>query len=147
MPSSTTPSLRSRTSPQKTSSEKSTAPGLKRSGTSTGTGETFEPSQPTGIAIAADFFLVGVYSCVGFFFIVRWVRFRKWPSLYLAISAPLAWTIVALWDLGYMQPLPNAPLRWVGVVVGLLMLVSVIRWERVDPADARMNRKADPTQE
>lgn len=87
-----------------------------------------------------------VYGAVAFWFAVRFVRFRKWPSFYLAISAPLAWSLLALWDLGIMPPNPHGVFRWVGVVVGFLMLTSVVRWDRVDPHDSRHSRKADPTE-
>lgn len=74
-----------------------------------------------------------MYGAVGFFFFARWVRLRKLPSLYLALSAPLGWVALALWDLGLTAPLPWAPARWVGAAVGLLMLTSVVRWDKVDP--------------
>jgi hypothetical protein len=97
--------------------------------------------QPGGwMDVAADFLLLVVYGCVGFFFFIRWARMRKWPSLYLAISAPLGWTLLAMWDLGVIEP-PSL-LRWFGVATAVAMLWSVVRWDKIDPprkaADGRL---------
>lgn len=89
----------------------------------------------TGVDAAADVALIFVYGAVAFFFLVRFLRFRKWPSFYLAISAPLGWLQLSLWDLGVMEPIEGAPLRWLGVLVGGLMLTSVVRWDKLDPPD------------
>lgn len=74
-----------------------------------------------------------MYGAVFFFFFVRFVYLRKWSSLLLAMTSPIGWVLVALWDLGLMTPLPSAPARWLGVVSGVMLLHSVVKLERQNP--------------
>ncbi len=86
--------------------------------------------QRSRVAEAADVGLLVVYGAVGFFFLVRFAHLRKAPSLLLAVTIPLGWLLVAMWDLDILQPMPSAPIRWIGVIFGILLLQSVVTWRR-----------------
>lgn len=96
---------------------------------------------------AADVALIFIYGAVFFFFFVRFLRYRKWPSFYLALSAPMGWVLLSLWDLGIMEPIEGAPLRWLGVLMGMLMLTSVVRWDKLDPPDPKPRRDVEHDEE
>lgn len=81
-------------------------------------------------AEAASVCLLLVYGGVITFFLLRWVRFRKPPSLGVAML-PTGWILVALWDLGILYPHPAGVFRWCGVVAGVWLLWSAFRAERV----------------
>lgn len=89
-------------------------------------------SPGTPLDAAADVTLLSVYGAVGFFFAVRFIRHRKWPSFYLAVSAPLGWSLLALWDLGLVMPVRGGLFRWLGVTIGVLMLTSVVGFDNAE---------------
>lgn len=93
-------------------------------------------SEPSPIEKTADVFLIAVYGAVAFFFLWRWTRHRRTPSIWIAGMAS-GWVLVAVFDLGVIEPNPYALLRLVGLVIGILLLVSVVRAERKD--DQRIN--------
>jgi hypothetical protein len=86
--------------------------------------------EPTGTPLqrTADVFLLLVYGAVIFFFLWRFFRRRRLPSLFVALM-PTGWVLVALFDLRIMEPHPTAVFRWGGVVVGTLLLWSVVKSE------------------
>lgn len=90
----------------------------------------------------SDILLIAVYGAVAFFFAMRFFRTRKAPSLLLALTAPLGWCFVAVWDLGLFEPHPYGLVRWVGVLLGVALLASVVRWDRVDPKEVKLRPTA-----
>lgn len=91
-----------------------------------------EPSAEarTGTAAerTADVFLLMTYGAVIFFFLWRFFRRRRLPSLFIALL-PLGWVLVALWDLRIMEPHPTGAFRWAGVMIGALLLWAVVKSE------------------
>lgn len=75
----------------------------------------------------ADLALLVVYLCVVVYFLQRFSRFRKPPSLGIALL-PTGWLILALaHDLN--RPI-MVTLKWVGVLIGVALLASVIYADR-----------------
>jgi hypothetical protein len=87
--------------------------------------------------------LLVVYGAVGFFFLMRFARTLKGPSLLLALSAPLGWCFVAVLDLGLLTFHPWAPIRWVGAALGIALLAAVARWDRIDPKGREQRPSAE----
>jgi hypothetical protein len=123
MPSSTALSL---------SSQVLTAPRL--SGNST---EVSPPESPTrnpgDVERFANVLCLGLYFIVGFFFFIRFVRYRKGPSLALALATPLGWMGVVLESMGWIRSSSWAGLRWVGIGLALWLLALVTRWDKNHP--------------
>lgn len=90
------------------------------------------PRGNTTLETIADLALVAVYVPVMLFFAYRWRVHRQPASLGIAVL-PFGWLFVALWDLGVLPPLPWAPIRWVGVGSGILLLLASLSTERRDP--------------
>lgn len=99
-------------------------------------------------AAAADVCLLLVYGAVIGFFLLRWVRFRRTPSLGVAML-PAGWVLVALWDLGILSPHPMGLWRWMGVAFGVWLLASAFRAERggeqpAEKAEAEVTERSGP---
>lgn len=90
-----------------------------------------EAETASAVARAADVALLAVYGGVSAFFCYRFARHRRLASLGVA-CLPLGWFVVALWGLHIVEPHPLAALRWLGVVLGLLLLAAVIYAEARD---------------
>lgn len=70
----------------------------------------------------ADVALLVVYAFVVIYFLRRFFRFRKWPSLGIALL-PTGWVLLALSSGIQVANLTTA--KWVGVILGVLLIVSV----------------------
>lgn len=76
----------------------------------------------------ADAALLLTYGAVAIYFVNRFVRFRRWPSLGVA-SLPLGWVLLALEHdvASWLEPL-----KWIGVGAGLLLLALVLNADRTE---------------
>ena len=73
----------------------------------------------------ADVGLLLVYGGVVAYFASRFLRFRMWPSLGVALL-PSGWIVVAL------LREPPEPLKWCGIALGAALLVLVLHADRGD---------------
>lgn len=82
----------------------------------------------SAVSAVADVGLLLVYGGVILFFVLRYVRFRKAPSIGVALL-PLGWIFLALINLQILSG-TDGLVSWCGVVIGCFLLVSVLRAER-----------------
>lgn len=73
---------------------------------------------------AADLALLLVYGGVVVYFLRRFVVFRRWPSLGVALL-PCGWIVVAVAGVRTF-----AAVKWAGVAAGLLLLGLVLEADR-----------------
>lgn len=70
----------------------------------------------------ADVALMIVYAFVVIYFLRRFFRYRKWPSLGIALL-PTGWVLLALSS--GIQPDDLTTMKWCGVVLGVALIASV----------------------
>ena len=78
---------------------------------------------------SADVALLCVYAFVVVYFLRRFMRFRKLPSLGIALL-PTGWVLLAL-----SSGIPSDDLRamkWLGVALGVLLIASVTHADRTE---------------
>lgn len=80
---------------------------------------------------AGSIALLLVYGGVFFFFVYRFVRFRKPPSLTIAFVST-GWVVLACLRLGLIAGANLGLLCWIGVAFGAALLTLVIRADQVD---------------
>lgn len=90
---------------------------------------TQEASPSVALGQTANAGLLLVYGAVGFFYLWRYLRLRMFPSLFIALTLPTGWVMVALLGLGIWQPPPSGWPQWGGALLGCLLLVSCLRLE------------------
>lgn len=78
---------------------------------------------------APDLALLFVYAFVVIYFLRRFARFGKLPSLGIALL-PMGWVLLALAP-GIQQPIMITA-KWVGVLFGVLLIVSVTHTDRIE---------------
>jgi hypothetical protein len=95
---------------------------------------------PGLVAIRALLELI-IYGAAGFFFSARYLQLRKPPSLYLAVTLPLGWVLLAVKTLRLFADGPYwvlDALEWLGIAVGVVMLSSLVRWDKLDPPKPKL---------
>lgn len=75
----------------------------------------------------ADTALVAVYAFIALYFLRRFIRYRKWPSLGIALM-PMGWIALALQ--GRMLAPALDGVKWIGVGLGVALIVSVTMADR-----------------
>lgn len=81
---------------------------------------------------AASVGLLLVYGAVVLFFLYRFARHRRPPSVGVALL-PGGWITLALWRLALITSAVLELIAWCGVVAGAVLLHLVVVAERVDP--------------
>lgn len=85
-----------------------------------------QPS-PSAVTRTVDSLLLMAVGCVFFYFaVLRWPRYRKVPSLFIALI-PLGWV---------MPELPFSVDRWIGLAICVALLQSSTRADRTDSKPA-----------
>lgn len=85
---------------------------------------------------AADVALLVVHGGVVVFFLYRFARHRRPSSLACALL-PVGWMLIACWDLDVFTSGQYGLYHWLGVLLGVLMIHTLIRTEVMDQPDVR----------
>ncbi len=80
-----------------------------------------------------DVALLVIYLFVFVYFMKRLVRFRKWPSLFIALL-PMGWVVLALED-SMQDDLQRTitVVKWTGFAMGFLLMMAVTHADRTGP--------------
>lgn len=84
---------------------------------------------PPSLRIVADVLLLIVYSAVAIYFVGRYARFRKLPSLGIALL-PAGWILIGIRGMTG-GPIP-VTIKLLGAAAGILLLASVLMADRRD---------------
>jgi hypothetical protein len=85
------------------------------------------PSSPPALTRTVDALLLMAVGSIFFYYaLLRWPRYRKVPSLFIAL-APLGWVVPAL---------PLAADRWLGLVICVALLHTATKADRDDTKPA-----------
>lgn len=76
---------------------------------------------------SADIAVILVYAFVSLYFLSRFLVYRKWPSLGIALM-PMGWITLAL--ASQIQPPALEGVKWTGVGLGVALIVSVLLADR-----------------
>jgi hypothetical protein len=85
------------------------------------------PPSPTAVTRTVDALLLMTVGCIVFYYgVLRYPRYRKVPSLFIAL-VPLGWV---------MPELPYGVDRWIGLALCVALLHTATRADRTDSKPA-----------
>lgn len=94
------------------------------------------------VSKAADYATLVVYGVVFAFYLRRYIRLRKIPSLFIN-GWGLGWVLLACMDLGWFTFRPDAVFRWLGVLIGAALFASALRLELREKAEEKSRKSGD----